>query len=104
MEIKNNVDSLQLDAKHLKKIKKAHENMFNNYENSIFPDTIEKYYINKLSLIFIHTNDNLSKKDKNKYDLDINTKIELNKELYSIEKSKVLLGNYYISLSNFFYH
>ena len=102
MEIKNNVDSLQLDAKHLKKIKKAHENMLNNYENSIFPDTIEKYYINKLSLIFIHTNDNLSKKDKNKYDLDINTKIELNKELYSIEKSKVLLGNYYVSLSNFF--
>ena len=102
MEIKNNVDSLQLDAKHLKKIKKAHENMLNNYENSIFPDTIEKYYINKLSLIFIHTNDNLSKKDKNKYDLDINTKIELNKELYSIEKSNTFLGNYYDIIFNFF--
>ena len=104
MEIKNNVDSLQLDAKHLKKIKKEHENMLNSYENNIFPDTIEKYYINKLSLIYIHTNDNISKKDKNKNDfnIDINAKIELNKELYSIDKSKVLLGNYYLSLSNFF--
>ena len=98
MEIKNNVDSLQLDAKHLKNIKKSHENMLNNYENNIFPETVEKYYTNKLSLIFIQSND----KDKSKNNLDINTKIEINKELYSIEKSKVLLGNYYIPLSNFF--
>ena len=102
MEIKNNVDSLQLDAKLLKNIKKAHENMLNNYENNIFPNTIEKYYINKLSLIFIQSNDNISKKDKNKNDLDLNTKIEINKELYSIDKSKVLLGNYYLPLSKFF--
>lgn len=102
MEIKNNVDSLQLDAKHLKNIKKDHENMLNNYENNIFPDTIEKYYINKLSLIFIQSNDNISKRDKSNNNLYLNTKIEINKELYSIEQSKVLLGNYYLSLSNFF--
>ena len=62
MEIKNNVDSLQLDAKHLKNMKKAQENMLNNYENNIFPNTIEKYYINKLSLIFIQSNENISKR------------------------------------------
>ena len=75
MEIKNNIDSLQLDAKHLKNIKKTYENMLNNYENSIFPDTIEKYYINKLSLIFIQSNDNISKKNKNKNGLNVKTKM-----------------------------
>ena len=102
MEIKINLDDLQSEAKHLYKLKLLNENMINKYENNIFPSTIENYYQNKLSLIFIQSIDNIFKKDKNKIDIYLNNKIEINKELLSIEHSKILLGNYYLIISDFF--
>ena len=102
MDIKNNVDYLQSEAKHLSKLKILNENMVNKYENNIFPSTIEKYYQNKLSLVFIQSIDNIFKKDKNKIDIYLNNKIEIGKELLSVEQSKTLLGTYYHIISDFF--
>ena len=102
MEIKHNIELLQSEAKHLQKMKKSYETMLDNYENKIFPSTIEKYYENKLSSIYIQTIGNIYKKEKNKTYLYKNSKIELNKDLFSIEKSKLLLGNYYQAITDFF--
>ena len=100
MEIKyNDLFLLQSDSKHLKKLKDLNETMIDNYENKIFPSTIEKYYQNLLSLIFIQTKNIAINKEKN---LQMNTKIEINKELYSIEQSRILLGNFYQIISDFF--
>lgn len=102
MEIKNNLNFLQTESRHLKKLKKLHENMISNYENNIFPSTIEKYYQNILSLIFIQTKDNITNKGKNQKSINIIKKLELDHELYTIDKSKTLLGSYYQVISNFF--
>ena len=99
MEIKNNLSFLQTESRHLKKLKKIHESVINNYENNIFPSTIEKYYQNLLSLIFIQTIDNKGKNQKN---INIIKKLELDHELYTIDKSKTLLGSYYQVISDFF--
>ena len=102
MEIKN-FNFLQSEAKHLQKLKKENEKKITNYESKIFPSTIEKYYQNKLSLIFIQSNDsNLNKKEKSKKEKYLNEKIELGRELLGIEKSKEFLGNYYRTISEFF--
>ena len=102
MEKKKNLDILISEAKCLKNLKIANQNMVNNYENNIFPKTIEQYYQNKLSLLFIQTTDNIIKNDRNKIDFHFNTKIGINKELLSIENSKTLLGSYYKIISDFF--
>ena len=102
MEIKNNLDFLISEAKHLQKLKILNENMVNNYEINIFPSTIEKYYQIKLSLFLIQIKDNTIKNANNKLDIFLNKKIELNKELLSIEKSKSLLGSFYYIVTDFF--
>ena len=102
MEINQYLNFVQLEAKHSQKLKKLNEDMVNNYENNIFPSTIEKYYQNKLSLILIQTVDTINKKDNSKKDIYLNDKIQINKELLNIEKSKALLSNYYNIVSNFF--
>ena len=102
MEINDYLNFVQSEAKHFQKLKHLNEEMVNNYENNIFPSTIEKYYQNKLSLIFIQTIDTLNKKDKTKKDIYLNEKIKINKELLNIEKSKALLSNYYNIVSDFF--
>ena len=94
MEIKNNLNFLQNEAKHLLKLKNLDENMANNYQNNVFPTTIEKYYQNKLSLIFIQSIDTILKKDSNKKDLFLKKKVELNKDLLTIESSQTFLGSY----------
>ncbi len=102
MEIKNNLILLQSESKHLKKLKQINETMISNYENDIFPSTIEKYFQNILSLIFIQTKNNINNKDQNSSKLKMDTKIQLNKELHSIEQSRTLLGSYYQVISDFF--
>lgn len=102
MEIKNNLNFLQNEAKHLLKLKNLDENMANNYQNNVFPTTIEKYYQNKLSLIFIQSIDTILKKDSNKKDLFLKKKVELNKDLLTIESSQTFLGSYYQEVSDFF--
>ena len=102
MEIKNNLILLQSESKHLKKLKQINETMISNYENGIFPSTIEKYFQNILSLIFIQTKNNINNKEQNCSKLKMDTKIEINKELHSIEQSRTLLGSYYQVISDFF--
>ena len=102
MEINDYLNFVQSEAKHSQKLKKLNEDMVNNYENNIFPSTIEKYYQNKLSLILIQTIDTINKKGNSKKDIYLNNKIQINKELLNIEKSKALLSNYYNIVSNFF--
>ena len=101
MDIKNCLNFLHNEAKHLLKLRNLDENMVNNYQNNIIPSTIEKYYQSKLSIIFIQS-ENIYKKDKNKKDIFPNEKVELNKELLTIESSQTLLGSYYQEVSEFF--
>ena len=90
--MKNDFNLLQIEIKKLAKLKETHDNKMIKYENEIFPSVIEKYYKYKLSLINV----------LNKKDIEFKKEIELNKELYSIEKSNTFLGNYYDIIFNFF--
>ena len=90
--MKNDFNLLQTEIKKLAKLKETHDNKMIKYENEIFPSVIEKYYKYKLSLINV----------LNKKDIEFKKEIELNKELYSIEKSNTFLGNYYDIIFNFF--
>ena len=62
--MKINFNSLQSEAKILQKLKFLNENMVMKYENNIFPSIIEKYYQNKLSLLFIQSEDKNKKNKK----------------------------------------
>ena len=94
MVIKSDLNYLQLEVKKLSRLKESHNKMVNKYENEIIPLTLENYYKYKLSLI----NSQILKKKI----IDFNTEIELNKQLYSIEKTKLFLGSYYDIIFNFF--
>ena len=94
MLIKNDFNSLQSEIKKLSKLKESHNDKMTKYENEIFPAIIEKYYKYKLSLINCQM--------INKKDIEFKKEIEINKQLYSIEKSDTTLGNYYDIIFNFF--
>ena len=94
MVMKNDFNLLQLEIKKLAKLKETHNNKMTKYENEIFPSLIENYYKYKLSLINVQM--------LNKKDIEFKKEIELNNELYSIEKSNTVLGNYYDIIFNFF--
>ena len=51
MVIKSDLNLLQLETKKLTKLKEAHNNMINKYQNEVFPSFVEKFYKYKLSLI-----------------------------------------------------
>ena len=94
MLMKNDFNSLQSEIKKLSKLKESHNDKMTKYENEIFPAIIEKYYKYKLSLINCQM--------INKKDIEFKKEIEINKQLYSIEKSDTTLGNYYDIIFNFF--
>ena len=89
MITKNNLNILKLDIKKLCKLKENHSKIIDKYENDIFPNTIQNYYKYKLLLILTQIK-------------EYNKENELEKEFYTIEKSKILLGNYHDIIFNFF--
>jgi len=94
MVLKSDLNYLQFEVKKLTKLKECHNDMVNKYENEIFPSTVENFYKYKLSLINVQM--------LNNKEIEINSEIELNKHLYSVEKSKLFLGSYYDIIFNFF--
>ena len=94
MVTKNNFNFLQQEVKKLEKLRESYNNMINEYENNIFPSSIENYYKYKISFIN-------SQKINNK-EIGFCNEVEINKQLYSIEKSKLFLGNYYDIIFHFF--
>ena len=94
MVMKNDFNLLQSDIKKLAKLKETHNEKMAKYENEIFPSNIEKYYKYKLSLI--------NSQMINKKGIEFKNEIELNKQLYTIEKSNSFLGNYSDIIFNFF--
>ena len=94
MVLKSDLNYLQLEVKKLTKLKEGHNDMVNKYENEIFPSAVENFYKYKLSLINVQI--------LNNKEIEINSEIELNKHLYSVEKSKLFLGSYYDIIFNFF--
>ena len=94
MVIKSDLNLLQLEVKKLAELKESHNKMVNKYKNEIFPSYIEKFYKYKLSLINLQM--------LNSKEIIFNNDIELDKKIYSIEKSKLFLGSYYDLIYDFF--
>ena len=94
MVLKSDFNLLQLEIKKLTKLKEGHSDMVNKYQNEIFPSAVENFYKYKLSLI--------NTQMLNNKEIEINSEIELNKHLYSVEKSRLFLGSYYDIIFNFF--
>ena len=81
MVIKSDLNLLQLEIKKLAELKESHNKMVNKYKNEIFPSYIEKFYKYKLSLINLQM--------LNSKEIIFSADIELDKQFYSIEKSKL---------------
>jgi len=94
MVLKSDFNLLQLEVKKLTKLKEGHSDMVNKYQNEIFPSVVENFYKYKLSLI--------NTQMLNNKEIEMNSEIELNKHLYSVENSRLFLGSYYDIIFNFF--